>query len=64
MTVEKRCEGECPECDSKDIDWGTFWVGQKEVFQNCICNDCGHAFTEHYVYNRTEYEVTNDTKTL
>lgn len=54
-TIEKKCAGKCPKCNSENINWHDSELQDMSVFYNAICDDCGCEFTEHHTL---QYEIT------
>ena len=58
----KKCENQCPKCDSWLIAWGPKdRFGEEAEYQSGVCRDCGCEFHEvyrtiKYSYSKTEYE--------
>ena len=58
----KKCENQCPKCDSLSIVWGPKdRFGEEVEYQSGICRDCSCKFHEiykniRYGYSETEYE--------
>lgn len=47
-------QGQCPYCESYDIDYGSLEVVDECVYYPAICCDCGEDFKEWYTLNYSE----------
>lgn len=62
------CEGVCPVCGSKNLDWGFSEFNGEEMGYDYNCRDCGAEGTEYYklvfnghvVYHNDTLEDTED----
>ncbi len=50
-TIEKVCEGECPNCGCTDIDWHDTDSGDGWKSHFGICDHCGGLIEEQYSIN-------------
>ena len=41
-------KGNCPKCDSQNINYGPLDISDDIVYNTIECNDCGHEDEEYY----------------
>lgn len=46
--IKKKCKGQCPKCDSLNLEYGESGVEDENYFYDFVCNDCKATGTEWY----------------
>ncbi|MBR4315947.1 MAG: hypothetical protein IKP65_03120 [Alphaproteobacteria bacterium] len=55
LKASKQCQGECPCCGSKNIEYIDQDIdGVEQIGYEAECDDCGCTFTEWYSLNYVE----------
>jgi|TARA_R100000501_G_C2603926_1_gene100237 hypothetical protein len=58
-TIEEQCQGNCPHCNSDDLDYQGIEVDGDYCWYPFTCNVCKAVGSEDYIikYNTTEVDV-------
>lgn len=56
--IAKKCEGQCPKCNSDDIEYMGSYLEDDYYTYECICEDCGCQFNEWYALHYVESNYT------
>lgn len=56
--IKKQSQGQCPFCDSSNIEYGSTELDCEMLSYDCTCKDCGKSFREWYLlaYVETFYQ--------